>query len=52
VRELAAFVSVSEEVCDDCDDSAESLTWNMPSRTNNLQRRKTKVRDKFRIPWS
>ena len=40
VLELAAFMRVSEEVCGDCNYSAERLTWNMPSRTNNLYRRK------------
>jgi hypothetical protein len=35
--ELPAFVGVSKEVCGDCDDSTEGLTWNMPPRTNDLE---------------
>jgi hypothetical protein len=38
--ELPAFMGVSKEVCDDCDDSTEGLTWNMPPRTNDLGGRK------------
>lgn len=36
VLELAALVGVSKEVRDDCDDSTEGLTWNMPPGPDNL----------------
>jgi hypothetical protein len=38
VFKLATLVSVSEEVCDNGNDSAEGLTWNMPSGADNLRR--------------